>query len=125
MTGNQFHSSTFTRLGTMLYLINALGGLGRSVTDTARLAFAKAGAGSWWGRGRKLALYAAMFALPGGSIAVVAVVWAQRRRARPEPAAAGAVVPATPVNATAGTAASACPGSQLACRAPKRRRNDA
>lgn len=128
MTGNQFHSSTFTRLGIMLYLITALGGLGRSVTDTARLAFANAGAGSWWARSRKLALYAAMFALPGGSIAVVAVVWAQRRRARHEPAAAGAVAPATPASATAataGTAAPACQGSQLACRAPKRRRNDA
>ncbi|WP_321934472.1 MULTISPECIES: hypothetical protein [unclassified Paraburkholderia] len=112
----------------MLYLINALGGLGRSVTDTARLAFTKASAGSWWARSRKLALYAAMFALPGGSIAVVAVVWAQRRRTRQEPAAAGAVVPATPAKATAATAASAapaCAGTQLACRAPKRRRNDA
>jgi hypothetical protein len=45
----------------MLFLINALGGLGRSVTDTARLAFAKTSESSRW---RKLALYAAMFALP-------------------------------------------------------------
>ncbi len=80
MIGNQFHFSTFTLLGIMLYLINALGGLGRSLTDSARLAFANASAGSRWERWRKLALYAAMFALPGGSIAVVAMVWARRRR---------------------------------------------
>jgi hypothetical protein len=67
----------------MLYLINALGGFGRSVTDTARLAFAKAGTSSRW---RKLALYAAMFALPGGSLAVVAMELARRRRARREAA---------------------------------------
>jgi hypothetical protein len=65
----------------MLYLINALGGLGRSVTDSARLAFTQAGASSRW---RKFALYAAMFALPGGSLAVVAMVLAQRRRTRQE-----------------------------------------
>jgi hypothetical protein len=125
MTGNQFHSSKFTRFRIMLFLINALGGLGRSVTDTARLAIAKAGESSRW---RKLALYAAMFALPGGSIAVVAVVLAQRRRTQPEPAAANVVVPATPAAATAATPAvdaPACGSGQLACRAPKRRRNDA
>jgi hypothetical protein len=103
----------------MLYLINALGGLGRSVTDTARLAFAKAGASSRW---RKLALYAAMFALPGGSLAVVAMELARRRRARRETASARSVVPAAPV---AAAAASACAGGQLACRASKRHRNDA
>ena len=86
-----------------------------SVTGTARLAFAKAGASSRW---RKLALYAAMFALPGGSIAVVAMVWARRRRARHETASAGAVVPAA-------AAAPVCGGGQLACRVSKRRRNDA
>ena len=123
MTGKHLQASTFTALHVhpfahhaMLYLINALGGLGRSVTGTARLAFAKAGASSRW---RKLALYAAMFALPGGSIAVVALVWAQRRRTRNEP------VPATPAVATAAAAAPVCGGGQLACRAPRRRRNDA
>jgi hypothetical protein len=103
----------------MLYLINALGGLGRSVTDTARLAFAKAGASSRW---RKLALYAAMFALPGGSLAVVAMVWARHRRTRQEAASARAVVPAVP---PAAAAATGCGGAQLACRASKRHRNDA
>jgi len=103
----------------MLYLINALGGLGRSVTDTARLAFAKAGASSRW---RKLALYAAMFALPGGSLAVVAMVWARHRRTRQEASSARAVVPAVPAAAAAATG---CGGGQLACRASKRHRNDA
>ncbi|RAR66801.1 hypothetical protein [Paraburkholderia unamae] len=104
----------------MLYFINALGGLGRSVTGTARLAFAKAGASSRW---RKLALYAAMFALPGGSLAVVAMELVRRRRARQASASAtGAVAPAV---AAAATLAPACGGGQLACRAQKRRRNDA
>ena len=86
MTGKHLQASTFTALHVhpfahhaMLYLINALGGLGRSVTGTARLAFAKAGASSRW---RKLALYAAMFALPGGSLAVVAMELVRRRTAR-------------------------------------------
>ncbi|HTR09454.1 MAG TPA: hypothetical protein VMJ11_22940 [Paraburkholderia sp.] len=103
----------------MLYLINALGGLGRSVTDIARLTFAKAGASSRW---RKLALYTAMFALPGGSLAVVAMVWARRRRAQRETASAGAVVPVMPA---AAMPTPTCGGGQLVCRAPKRRRNDA
>jgi hypothetical protein len=106
----------------MLYLINALGGLGRSVTDTARLALAKADASSRW---RKLALYGAMFALPGGSLAVIAMLLASRRRARQaqrETPAAGAVVPAAPAVAAA---APLCGGGQLACRAAGSRRNDA
>ena len=63
----------------MLYLKNALGGLGRSVTDTARHALAGADGVARW---RKLALYVVMFALPGGSIAVLLFAWADRRRAQ-------------------------------------------
>lgn len=63
----------------MLYLKNALGGIGRSVTCTARHAFAHAGGAARW---RKIALYAAMFVLPGGSIAVVLMMWADRRRSQ-------------------------------------------
>lgn len=63
----------------MLYLKNALGGIGRSVTCTARHAFAHAGGAARW---RKAALYAAMFVLPGGSIAVVLMMWADRRRSQ-------------------------------------------
>jgi hypothetical protein len=63
----------------MLYLKNALGGIGRSVTCTARHAFAHAGGAARW---RKAVLYAAMFVLPGGSIAVVLMMWADRRRSQ-------------------------------------------
>lgn len=87
----------------MPYLKNALGGLGRTVTDTARLAFAQAGvvrrAAVW----RKFAVYAAVFALPGGSLAVLLYMWAERRRARR--------------NAQADAASGACTGRQPACRA--------
>lgn len=91
----------------MPYLKNALGGLGRTVTDTARLAFAQAGAAGRRAAGwRKIAVYAAIFALPGGSFAVLLYMWAERRRARrarrnEEPAAAS----------------SDCCGNPLACRA--------
>lgn len=87
----------------MPYLKNALGGLGRSVTDTARLALAQAGAAGW----RKLAVYAAVFALPGGSLAVLLFMWAQRRQAKRAAAAA--------VNVTSAVAP-VCPGRQPACR---------
>jgi len=89
----------------MLYLKNALGGLGRSVTDTARLAFAQAGAAGRAARWRKLAVYMVMFALPGGSLAVLLVMWVQRRRAKL--AADGKSTAAVPV----------CPGRHSACRA--------
>ncbi|WP_322103893.1 hypothetical protein [Paraburkholderia sp. J41] len=98
----------------MLYLINALGGFGRSVTETARLALTQGSAASRW---RKFALYAAMFALPGGSLAVIAMVWAQRRRAKK---AADAVAPvvAAQLPAPAAPVQQACGGAhQPACRA--------
>ncbi|MDR3101356.1 MAG: hypothetical protein LBV73_30365 [Paraburkholderia sp.] len=112
----------------MLYLKNALGGIGRSVSCTARLAFAQAGGAARW---RKFALYAAMFVLPGGSIAVVLMMWADRRRAQrggadtsvaasgAAPRASGAVVvPAAMSAATASMTAAkaACSGVQVACR---------
>jgi hypothetical protein len=89
----------------MPYLKNALGGLGRTVTDTARLAFAQAGAVRHAGVWRKFAVYAAVFALPGGSLAVLLYMWAERRRARR--------------NAESGAASTsaACTGRQPACRA--------
>jgi hypothetical protein len=89
----------------MLYLINALGGLGRSVTDTARHALAGADGAARW---RKIALYVAMLALPGGSIAVLLLAWADRRRAQ----RAAASVEAAP-----SADAQPCPGGQPACRA--------
>jgi len=112
----------------MLYLKNALGGIGRSVSCTARLAFAQAGGAARW---RKFAVYAAMFVLPGGSIAVVLMMWADRRRAQrggtDTPGTAVAVAPfatATTVAAAAMSAAAAttaaakaaCSGVRVACR---------
>ena len=60
----------------MLYLKNALGGLGRSFTDSAMHAFQ--GPYRWW----KLAAYALVFALPGGSLGVLFFAWADQRRSR-------------------------------------------
>jgi len=105
----------------MLSLINALGGLGRSVTDTARHALAGADGAARW---RKLALYVVMFALPGGSIAVLLFVWIDRRRARRTAAGTDVIVPPLPA-----ASAPPCTGGQPACRAascatprpPKRR----
>ncbi|RQH06145.1 hypothetical protein [Paraburkholderia dinghuensis] len=87
----------------MPYLKNTLGGLGRTFTDTARLAFARANSvrrATGW---RKFAVYAAVFALPGGSLAVLLHMWAERRRARRD--------------ADAGAASAACCCNALACRA--------
>ncbi|MFX1673750.1 hypothetical protein PWR63_16035 [Paraburkholderia sp. A2WS-5] len=113
----------------MLYLKNALGGIGRSVSCTARLAFTQTGGAARW---RKFALYAAMFVLPGGSIAVALMVWADRRRAQRDGAGtsvvmSGVMPPATSpsvvaasMNAAAATTAAAkaaCSGVQVACRA--------
>jgi hypothetical protein len=64
----------------MPYLKNALGGLGRSLTDIALESLQKPV--RWW----KIALYAAMFVLPGGSLAVLFFAWAERRRQRAVPA---------------------------------------
>ncbi|HKT95570.1 MAG TPA: hypothetical protein VJS30_03405 [Paraburkholderia sp.] len=112
----------------MLYLKNALGGIGRSVSCTARLAFAQAGGAARW---RKFAVYAAMFALPGGSIAVVLMMWADRRRAQRDgadpsvtastasPRATSPAVVAAAMSAAAATTAAAkaaCSGVQVACR---------
>ncbi|WP_321844196.1 hypothetical protein [Paraburkholderia bannensis] len=93
----------------MLYLKNALGGIGRSVTCTARHAFAHAGGAARW---RKIALYAGMFVLPGGSIAVVLMMWADRRRS--QRGAQSAIVTtdaiAAPSIKTAAAAKAACTG---------------
>ncbi|MBB3255971.1 hypothetical protein F4827_000797 [Paraburkholderia bannensis] len=91
----------------MLYLKNALGGIGRSVTCTARHAFAHAGGAARW---RKIGLYAAMFVLPGGSIAVVLMLWADRRRSQRGAQGANVTLealPATAVNSTLNPAAAA------------------
>ena len=93
----------------MLSLIHAIGGLGRSVSDTARHALAGA---DRVGRWRKLALYVAMFALPGGSIAVLLFMWIDRRRAQRTATATKAGAHPLPA-----AAAQPCTGGQPACRA--------
>src|ERR1700754_5168964 len=60
----------------MLYLKNTLGGLSRSLIDSALLNFQKPY--RWW----KLALYAVVFVLPGGSLGVLFLAWIDHRRAR-------------------------------------------
>ncbi len=60
----------------MLYLKNTLGGLSRSLIDSALVNFQKPY--RWW----KLALYAVVFVLPGGSLGVLFLAWIDHRRAR-------------------------------------------
>ncbi|MCC8393331.1 hypothetical protein LJ656_12075 [Paraburkholderia sp. MMS20-SJTR3] len=58
----------------MLYLKNTLGGLSRSLTDSALHSFQ--GRHRWW----KLALFAGLFVLPGGSVGVALLAWVEHRR---------------------------------------------
>jgi hypothetical protein len=60
----------------MLYLKNTLGGLGRSLTDSALNSFQ--GPHRWW----KLALFAVLVVVPGGSVGVVVMAWFEHRRGR-------------------------------------------
>jgi hypothetical protein len=60
----------------MLYLKNTVGGLSRSLTESAVQAFQ--GPHRWW----KLALYVAMFILPGGSLGVLLIAWLDGRRSK-------------------------------------------
>ena len=60
----------------MLYLKNTLGGLSRSLTDSALSSFQ--GPHRWW----KLALFAVLFVLPGGSVGVMVLAWVEHRRGR-------------------------------------------
>jgi hypothetical protein len=58
----------------MQYLTNALNGLGRHLHDSAHHAFQ--GPHRWW----KLAFFAAMFVLPGGSALIALAAWFDHRR---------------------------------------------
>lgn len=58
----------------MLYLKNTLGGLSRSLTGSALSTFQ--GPHRWW----KLALFAVLFVLPGGSVGVAVLAWFEHRR---------------------------------------------
>ncbi|SED52407.1 hypothetical protein SAMN02787142_3322 [Burkholderia sp. WP9] len=99
----------------MLYLKNTLGGLSRSLTDSALNTFQ--GPHRWW----KLALFALLFVLPGGSVGVAVLAWVEHRRgqkgvtgAKVEPAAASRL---TSNNAAAVTAAEKHAGPGGACQA--------
>ncbi|MFM0084151.1 MULTISPECIES: hypothetical protein [Paraburkholderia] len=103
----------------MLYLKNTLGGLSRSLTDSALSSFQ--GPHRWW----KLALFAVLFVLPGGSVGVAVLAWVEHRRGQKETRAVpvesvGSVNAAGSV-ATAAAAASPvgpCPArSGAPCRA--------
>ena len=74
----------------MLYLKNTLGGLGRSLHDSALNTFQ--GPNRWW----KLALYAVMFVLPGGSLGVLFFAWIDNRR-NGRATAQKPAAPATPI----------------------------
>ncbi|MFM0734860.1 hypothetical protein PQQ52_30720 [Paraburkholderia sediminicola] len=96
----------------MLYLKNTLGGLSRSLTDSALSTFQ--GPHRWW----KLALFAVLFVLPGGSVGVAVLAWLEHRRgqkgakAAPEESVVSSVAAANVVVAT-----SAATSSGGACQA--------
>ncbi|MFT4063289.1 hypothetical protein [Paraburkholderia sp.] len=58
----------------MPYLKNTLGGLSRSLADSAVNSFR--GPHRWW----KLALFAGLIVLPGGSVGVALLAWVEHRR---------------------------------------------
>ncbi|WP_025598117.1 hypothetical protein [Burkholderia sp. WSM2230] len=105
----------------MLYLKNTLGGLGRSLTDSAlHTLHSFQGPRRWW----KLALFAVLFVLPGGSVGVAVLAWVEHRRARKgaqgqsAEMAAPTALPASAVAATAHGATSACQArGEAPCRA--------
>jgi hypothetical protein len=75
----------------MLYLKNTLGGWSRSLTDSALHSFR--GPHRWW----KLALFAGLFVLPGGSVGVALFAWVEHRRASRRDKAAGGTPAAAPL----------------------------
>jgi hypothetical protein len=99
----------------MLYLKNTLGGLSRSLTDSALSSFQ--GPHRWW----KLALIAVLFVLPGGSVGVAVLAWLEHRRAQKGPKVAAAKLAGPSIAASSvATAADASPcqaRSGAPCRA--------
>lgn len=100
----------------MLYLKNTLGGLGRSIHDSALNSFQ--GPYRWW----KLAAYVVMFVLPGGSLGVLFFAWVDHRRngratapAHSAPAALASGVMAAKGTPTV-TATLATPGIVTVCQ---------
>ncbi|CAE6688613.1 hypothetical protein R69927_00238 [Paraburkholderia domus] len=102
----------------MLYLKNTLGGLSRSLTDSALNSFQ--GPHRWW----KLALFAVLFVLPGGSVGVAVFAWVEHRRgqkgvkAAPVKLAGSAMAVASAATVTDANPGSACQArSGAPCRA--------
>lgn len=93
----------------MLYLKNTLGGLGRSLTDSALHSFQ--GPHRWW----KLALFAVLFVLPGGSVGVAILAWVEHRRGRKSSSSTSAEIAAEPVRLV-GTAAAPAHNPASACQ---------
>ncbi|SIT42070.1 conserved hypothetical protein [Paraburkholderia ribeironis] len=83
----------------MLYLKNTLGGLSRSLTDSALNSFQ--GPHRWW----KLALFGVLFVLPGGSVGVAVLAWFEHRRGRNDSKAALGEFAAAPLPAESLTTA--------------------
>ncbi len=103
----------------MLYLKNTLGGLSRSLTDSALSSFQ--GPHRWW----KLALFAVLFVLPGGSVGVAVLAWFEHRRGQKgvkvgPVESAGSAIAAGNVVATAAGAASTRAPCQARSGAPCR-----
>ncbi|WP_027210571.1 hypothetical protein [Burkholderia sp. WSM2232] len=97
----------------MLYLKNTLGGLGRSLTGSAlHTLHSFQGPRRWW----KLALFAMLFVLPGGSVGVAVLAWVEHRRGRKGTQAESAEVATTPM-VTASAATAAAQGTTSACQA--------
>jgi hypothetical protein len=99
----------------MLYLKNTLGGLSRSLIDSALLNFQKPY--RWW----KLALYAVILVLPGGSLGVLFLAWVDHRRTRrgvkSTPVKPVALLITTPIKAkTQSAVQSIAPGAAI-CQA--------
>ncbi|HZZ10947.1 MAG TPA: hypothetical protein VFE79_09640 [Paraburkholderia sp.] len=96
----------------MLYLKNTLGGLSRSLTDSALSSFQ--GPHRWW----KLALFAVLFVLPGGSVGVMVLAWAEHRRGQKSAdKSVGTVVVAANETAAATSSAPCQARAGAACRA--------
>lgn len=105
----------------MLYLKNTLGGLSRSLHDSALQTFQ--GPYRWL----KLALYVVMFVLPGGSLGVLFFAWIDHRRngrAAKARMAATTAVPAT-LPGNPGVAKSTTPVAALAVATPCQPRAEA
>lgn len=94
----------------MLYLKNTLGGLSRSLHDSAVQSFQ--GPNRWW----KLALYAVMFVMPGGSLGVLFFAWVEHRRngRKAKRSSAASAAPAVALLASAGAGKILAPGAATA-----------